>query len=82
MPYYYSPVFGHPTNYVKLLGDIKRNETGHIVGASALLSLFMVHVDFLAVNFDESGNDAGTADWVSQFLLKIYILKPKACAHF
>jgi hypothetical protein len=49
---------------VQLLGDIRRNETGHIVGASALLSLYMVHVDFLSVNFDENGNEAGTADWV------------------
>jgi hypothetical protein len=57
-------VYGHPTDYVKLLGGIRRNETGHIVGASALLSLYMVHIDFLSVNFDENGNEAGTADWV------------------
>jgi hypothetical protein len=53
---------------VKLLGGIRRNETGHIVEASALLSLYMVHVDFLSVNFDESGNEAGTADWVNKRL--------------
>lgn len=65
-----SPVYGHPTDYVRLLGDIRRNETGHIVGASALLSLYMVHVDFLSVNFDENGNEAGTADWATTPILK------------
>lgn len=57
-------MYGHPTDYVQLLGGIRRNGTGHIVGASALLSLYVVHVDFLSVNFDENGNEAGTADWV------------------
>jgi hypothetical protein len=60
----YSPVYGHPTNYVQLLGDIRRNDTGHINGASALLSMYMVHIDFLSVNYNENGNDAGTSDWV------------------
>lgn len=49
---------------MQLLGDIRQNDTGHIIGASALLSVYMVHVDFLAVNYDENGNDAGTSDWV------------------
>jgi predicted RND superfamily exporter protein len=65
-----SPVYGHPTNYVKLLGDIRKNDTGHIIGASALLSVYMVHVDFLSVNYDENGNTAGTSDWASASLLK------------
>jgi hypothetical protein len=60
----FSPMYGHPTNYLQLLGNIRRNETGHVTGASALLSLYMVHIDFLSVNFDEDGNEAGTADWV------------------
>lgn len=29
-----------------------------------MLSLYVVNVNFSAVNMDESGNDAGTADWV------------------
>jgi hypothetical protein len=57
-------VYGHPTDYLKLLGNVRRNETGHVIGASALLSLYMVHIDFLSVNFDEDGNEAGTGDWV------------------
>ncbi|PNF27986.1 hypothetical protein B7P43_G14201 [Cryptotermes secundus] len=65
-----SPVYGHSTDYVQLLGGIRRNGTGHIVGASALLSLYMVHVDFLSVNFDENGNEAGTADWATTPILK------------
>ncbi|PSN55875.1 hypothetical protein C0J52_02764 [Blattella germanica] len=64
-----SPVFGHPTNYIKLLGDIKKNETGHVVGASALLSLFMVHVDYSQINYDENGNTAGTADMATKTVL-------------
>jgi hypothetical protein len=66
-------VYGHPTNYVQLLGDIRQNDTGHIIGASALLSMYMVHVDFLAVNYDESGNDAGTSEWVYKHCLVLTV---------
>nr|CAD7423184.1 unnamed protein product [Timema monikensis] len=59
-----SPVFGHPMSYTHLLGGIKRNETGYIVSASSLMMFFLVHVNFSAVNMEESGNDAGTADWI------------------
>jgi hypothetical protein len=65
----YSPVYGHPTDYVQLLGDIQRNDTGHIIGASALLSMYMVHVDYVSANFDEIGNDAGTSEWVCKHSL-------------
>ncbi|KDR12704.1 protein patched homolog 3-like [Zootermopsis nevadensis] len=65
-----SPVYGHPTDYLQLLGNVRRNETGHVTGASALLSLYMVHIDFMSVNFDEDGNEAGTADWATKPILK------------
>jgi hypothetical protein len=67
-------VYGHPTNYVQLLGGIRKNDIGHIIGASALLSMYMVHVDFLSVNFDENGNDAGTSDWVYKHCLVLATL--------
>ncbi|XP_069693275.1 patched domain-containing protein 3-like isoform X2 [Periplaneta americana] len=65
-----SPVFGHPTNYLRLLGGIQRNETGHVIGASALLSVYMVHINFMEVNFGEIGNEAGTADWATKPILR------------
>jgi hypothetical protein len=71
----FSPAYGHSANYLQLLGNIRRNGTGHVVGASALLSLYMVHIDFLSVNFNEVGNEAGTADWV----YKLFYMGP--CHH-
>nr|CAD7259164.1 unnamed protein product [Timema shepardi] len=65
-----SPVFGHPMSYTHLLGGIKRNETGYIVSASSLMMFFLVHVNFSAVNMEESGNDAGTADWNGRYTIR------------
>lgn len=50
--------------YTHLLGGVVRNESGVIVTASSLLSQWMVHVNFSAVDMDKVGNDGGTADWV------------------
>lgn len=44
---------------------MKRNETGHIVAASALKSFYAVYINFSAVDMNKAGNIAGTADWVS-----------------
>lgn len=52
-------------NYVNLLGGVERNATGHIVKAESLQNLWMVTVNFSAVDMDKSGNLAGTADWIS-----------------
>nr|CAD7398606.1 unnamed protein product [Timema poppensis] len=65
-----SPVFGHPMSYTHLLGGIKRNKTGYIVSASSLMMFFLVHVNFSAVNMEESGNDAGTADWNGRYTIR------------
>ena len=40
-----SPYFGFKYNYEKLLGSIKRNSTGHIIGAKAALYHFNTVVD-------------------------------------
>ena len=58
-----SPVTGHDINYVHLLGGIERDEEGRIVKAKALLSLWMLYVNFSDVNSDKIGNVAGTEDW-------------------
>ncbi|XP_066996697.1 patched domain-containing protein 3 isoform X3 [Anabrus simplex] len=65
-----SPVLGHPVNFTHLLGGIKRNEAGEIVSAASLLSQYMIHVNFSAVNLDETGNGAGTADWATAPVLE------------
>lgn len=56
---------GNLRNYEDLLGGIKRNETGHIISATALHTFYMVYVNFSSVDMDKTGNNAGTADWVS-----------------
>uniref|UniRef100_A0A1B6KFZ1 SSD domain-containing protein n=2 Tax=Graphocephala atropunctata TaxID=36148 RepID=A0A1B6KFZ1_9HEMI len=60
-----SPVLGLSMQYTQLLGGVVRNESGVIVAASSLLSQWMVHVNFSAVDMDLVGNDGGTADWAT-----------------
>lgn len=55
---------GHHSNFSELLGDIKRNSSGHIVAASALMSHWFVYLNFSNVDHDNAGNAAGTEDWV------------------
>lgn len=57
---------GHESNFERLLGDVTRNETGHIVAAKGLLTHWMVYVNFSNVNHDKVGNSAGTEDWASE----------------
>lgn len=59
-----SPTLGHAVNFSELLGGITLDETGRIVSATAIKTDMMVHVNFLNVDMDKMGNDAGTADWV------------------
>ncbi|KAK5643298.1 hypothetical protein RI129_007143 [Pyrocoelia pectoralis] len=59
------PILGNLKNYEDLLGGIVRNETGHIVTATSLHTLYMVYVNFSSVDMDQAGNMAGTADWAS-----------------
>uniref|UniRef100_A0A1B6J9K4 SSD domain-containing protein n=1 Tax=Homalodisca liturata TaxID=320908 RepID=A0A1B6J9K4_9HEMI len=62
-----SPVLGLSMHYTQLLGGVKRNASGVIVAASSLLSQWMVHVNFSAVDMDLVGNDGGTADWFRRY---------------
>jgi len=59
-----SPTLGHSMNFSELLGDITLDEKGRIIAATAIKTELMVHVKYLDVNMDKSGNSAGTADWV------------------
>lgn len=58
---------GHEANFQRLLSGIQRNETGHIVAATSLLSNWMIYVNFSNVNHEKVGNMAGTEDWVRLF---------------
>lgn len=57
---------GHEAQFERLLGEVTRNETGHIVAAKGLLTHWMVYVNFSNVNHDKVGNSAGTEDWASE----------------
>lgn len=55
---------GHTITFPALLGGITRDETGKIIAARSLISVWMTHVNFSMVNMDETGNSAGTSFWV------------------
>lgn len=59
-----SAASGHESNFVGLLGGIKRNSSGHIISATALMSHWMVYLNFSNIDHDKTGNAAGTEDWV------------------
>lgn len=60
-----SAASGHESDFVSLLGGLNRNATGHIISATALKSHWMVYINFLNVDHNKIGNDAGTEEWVS-----------------
>jgi len=49
-----SPVFDREQDFSKYLGDIKRNSTGHIIGAGAMYIRFFGKVNTSAISDDES----------------------------
>lgn len=59
-----SPTLGHSMNFSKLLGGITLDEKGRIIAATAIKTELMLHIKYLDVDMDKSGNSAGTADWV------------------
>ncbi|KMQ95278.1 patched domain-containing protein 3-like protein [Lasius niger] len=61
-----SPTLGHSMNFSELLGGVTLDEKGRIIAATAIKTELMVHIKFRDVDMDKSGNNAGTADWVSQ----------------
>lgn len=60
---------GHPVSYERLLGGIKRDESGVIIEAETVISLWMVDINFTAVDMDKVGNLMGTADWATEHTL-------------
>lgn len=64
-----SPTTGHETNFQQLLGGIRRNESGHIIAASSIMTFWMAYVNFTNVDHNQIGNLAGTEDWVTEDLL-------------
>lgn len=61
-----SPITGHPTNFERLLGGVKRNANGYIISARTIISFWMANLNFSAIDMSKVGNDIGTADWVCQ----------------
>lgn len=63
-------------HYEQMLAGIEKNETGHIVSARALQVIWMIMVNFTAVDMDKTGNDGGTSDWVKlELLLLVFFYK-------
>lgn len=60
-----SAASGHESDFIGLLGGIVRNASGHIISATALMSHWMVYLNFSDIDHDKTGNAAGTEDWVS-----------------
>ncbi|CAH1968010.1 unnamed protein product [Acanthoscelides obtectus] len=67
---YDSNYFGKLKDINGLLGGITRNETGHIISATAIQNFWYLTINFSAVDMDKSGNMAGTADWASEEALE------------
>ncbi|XP_066584061.1 patched domain-containing protein 3-like [Prorops nasuta] len=65
-----SPTLGHPMNYIEILGGINRDENGKIISAKAVRTQWMLHVNFSDIDMDKLGNDAGTADWATENVLR------------
>ncbi|XP_046483192.1 patched domain-containing protein 3 [Neodiprion pinetum] len=65
-----SPSLGHKMNYGELLGGIIRDDTGRIIGATAVKTQWFLNVNFSAVDMDKIGNDVGTADWATEDVLE------------
>nr|XP_003706373.1 PREDICTED: Niemann-Pick C1 protein-like [Megachile rotundata]XP_012147953.1 PREDICTED: Niemann-Pick C1 protein-like [Megachile rotundata] len=65
-----SPTLGHPLNFIELLGGVTKDEEGRIISARAVKTQWPVHVNFTNVDMDTYGNDAGTADWATEDILK------------
>ncbi|XP_028177480.1 patched domain-containing protein 3-like [Ostrinia furnacalis] len=60
-----NPVTGHPFDYTKMLGGVKRDENGDIVSANSIMLIWYTHVNMSAIDINEVGNLVGTEDWVS-----------------
>ncbi|XP_050309697.1 protein patched homolog 1-like [Anthonomus grandis grandis] len=59
-------IFGKLKSYEHLLGDVERNETGHIIKAKAIENYWLLLVNFSSVDMNKAGNMAGTGEWASE----------------
>lgn len=60
-----NPLTGHPVDYRKLLGGVKKDESGDVVSASSVLLTWYTQVNMSQVDINEVGNLIGTEDWVT-----------------
>jgi hypothetical protein len=64
--YFFSPSTGHDTDFVKFLGGIHKNSTGHIVSATSLLVQFPVNNTITEIHNQSEFNFFGNKDWVTE----------------
>lgn len=60
-----NPMTGHPVDYIKMLGGVKRDESGDVVSANSMLLTWYTQVNMSQVDINEVGNLLGTEDWVT-----------------
>lgn len=60
-----SPETGHPANFVSLLGGVETDNSGYIISAKALLTSWMLHLNFSQADSTKLGNNAGTEEWAT-----------------
>jgi hypothetical protein len=64
----FSPLTGQVTDFAHLLGGVKRNESGYIVAAEAIMMTFLVNNSVVDEVNDESFNIFGNKEWVSTII--------------
>jgi hypothetical protein len=60
-----SPITGQVTDFVHLLGGVRRNASGYIVSAETILINFLVNNSVVEEVHDEGFNIFGNKEWVS-----------------
>lgn len=63
-------IIGKLKDYESLLGGVVKNETGHIIQATAIQNYWLLLVNFSSVDMDKAGNMAGTGEWASEEALE------------
>ncbi|KAG7164111.1 NPC1-like intracellular cholesterol transporter 1-like, partial [Homarus americanus] len=71
-----SAMYSYPINFKKFLGDIKKNTTGHVVGARSSLAQIVMEINRTEIDLVKLANDAGLAeevdmalyDWEGEFI--------------
>ncbi|KAK8393963.1 hypothetical protein O3P69_006275 [Scylla paramamosain] len=71
-----SAVFGFPTNFTEMLGDIERDSRGRVIGAGATRQLWVTRINRTAVSVGDFVDDTGTGmevdtagfNWEKEFI--------------